>query len=126
MQWLIQGRGRGGGGPAPPLIVGPNRGPAEGPKKFFWGPAPPAPLSKGLFDPPPPSPGPLSQGSSSVTRTLFRFLIERVDYLKLPLIIPGHIHFSLIISERTYNRNRKRTSKQAIAMLIVIHLQCEN
>ena len=73
----------------------------------------------------PPSPGPLSQGSSSVPRTLFSFLIERVDYLKLPLIIPGLIHFSLIISERTYNRNRKRTSKQAIAMLNVIHLQCE-
>ena len=85
----------------------------------------------------PSSPPPLSSRSgsgtevkpiiiSSVPRTLFSFLIERVDDLKLPLIIPGLIHFSLIISERTYNRNRKRTSKQAIAMMIVIYLQCDN
>ena len=104
------GEGPGGRHP-PPIIVGPN-----------WETAPP-PISKGLFDSPP---RPLSQGSSSVRRTLFSFLTERVDYLKLPLIIPGLIHFSLIISERTYNRNRKRTSKQAIAIMIVIHLQCDN
>ena len=95
-------------------------------EKIVLGDRPHPPYLRVYLTSPPPSPGPLSQGSSSVPRTLFSFLIERVDYLKLPLIIPGLIHFSLIISERTYNRNRKRTSKQAIAMLNVIHLQCEN
>ena len=125
---ILGDRGGGGGGGGwrhPPLLLDQTEVRPKGRKNCFGRPPPP-PISKGLFDLPPPSPGPLSQGSSSVPRTLFSFLIERVDYLKLPLIIPGLIHFSLIISERTYNRNRKRTSKQAIAMLNVIHLQCEN
>ena len=118
--------GEGPGGPGTPHYCWTKLRSGRRAKKVILGDRPP-PISKGLFEtPPPPSPGPLSQGSSSVPRTLFSFLIERVDYLKLPLIIPELIHFSLIISERTYNRNRKRTSKQAIAMLNVIHLQCEN
>ena len=117
------GGSRGGpGGPAPPHYCWTKLRSGRRAEKIVLGDHPP--ISKGLFDSPPPRP--LSQGSSSVPRTLFSFLIERVDYLKLPLIIPGLIHFSLIISERTYNRNRKRTSKQAIAMMIVIYLQCDN
>ena len=114
--------GEGPGGPAPPHYCWTKLRTGRRAEKIVLGDRPPA-ISKGLFDS---SPRPLSQGSSSVPRTLFSFLIERVDYLKLPLIIPGLIHFSLIISERTYNRNRKRTSKQAIAIMIVIHLQCDN
>ena len=47
IQWRIQG-------PGPPIIFSPNRDP-KGRKNFFWRPAPPSPLSKGLDDlnPPP-------------------------------------------------------------------------
>ena len=132
MQWRIQGRVR--GGPAPPHYCWTKLRSGRRAEKIVLG-DPPPPISKGLFDLPPPRPLISRSGSgtevkpiisSSVPCTLFSFLIERVDYLKLPLIIPGLVHFSLIISERTYNRNRKRTSKQAIAMLIVIPLQCDN
>ena len=127
------GEGPGGAG-TPPLLLDQTEVRPKGRKNCFRRPPPP-PISKGLFDLPPPRPLISRSGSgtevkpiisSSVPCTLFSFLIERVDYLKLPLIIPGLVHFSLIISERTYNRNRKRTSKQAIAMLIVIPLQCDN
>ena len=50
IQWRIQG-------PGPPIICSPNRDP-KGRKNFFWRPAPPSPLSKGLDDLNPP----LSQG----------------------------------------------------------------
>ena len=50
IQWRIQG-------PGPPIIFSPNRDP-KGRKNFFWRPAPPSPLSKGLDDLNPP---PLSQ-----------------------------------------------------------------
>ena len=53
LQWRIQGRGL--GGPGPPLIVRPNRGP-RGPKNFFWRPG--LPLSQGLDD----RAAPLSEG----------------------------------------------------------------
>ena len=52
IQWRIQG-------PGPPIIFSPNRDP-KGRKNFFWRPAPPSPLSKGLDDLNPPPP--LSQG----------------------------------------------------------------
>ena len=128
-------RGGAGGGPAPPHYCWTKQRSGRRAEKIVLGDRPPPPpICKGLFDlPPPPLISRSGSGSevkpiiiSSVPRTLFSFLIERVDYLKLPLIIPGLIHFSLIICERTYNRNRKRNSKQAIAMLIVIHLQCDN
>ena len=131
--------GSGGGRHPPPLLLDQTEVRPKGRKNCFGRPPPPQFLRVCLTSPIPfPSPPPpLSSRSgsgtevkpiiiSSVPRTLFSFLIERVDDLKLPLIIPGLIHFSLIISERTYNRNRKRTSKQAIAMMIVIYLQCDN